>query len=184
MVDWCITDVGARNERHLCAVYYNKTPGFELLQGLLDRLMQVLEVPHHPGKAGYNLQPAEGSNYIYSFPYAHLLDRRVRNYGNHYIIFQPLNLNCKCTLSLLGCMTYFNMFNVLNELPILLYWKYVYKYELSFSADPSYFPGQCADIMVLGQPVGKIGVLHPEVIQKFELTMPCSAFEINLEAFL
>merc|ERR1711872_649710 len=39
------TKVGARNERHACAVYYNKSPGFEIIHGLLDRLMQLLEVP-------------------------------------------------------------------------------------------------------------------------------------------
>ena len=37
-------DVGARNERKLCAVNYNKTPGFETVHGLLDRIMQLLEV--------------------------------------------------------------------------------------------------------------------------------------------
>ncbi|XP_023219503.1 phenylalanine--tRNA ligase beta subunit-like [Centruroides sculpturatus] len=37
-------DVGARNERHLCAVYYNKNPGFEVIHGIMDRIMQVLDV--------------------------------------------------------------------------------------------------------------------------------------------
>lgn len=40
-------DVGARNRRHLAAVYYGKqTSGFETIHGLLDRLMQVLDVPY------------------------------------------------------------------------------------------------------------------------------------------
>jgi phenylalanyl-tRNA synthetase beta subunit len=56
--------------------------------------------------------------------------------------------------------------------------------RLIFFADPSYFPGQCADIVVRGDAIGKIGVLHQEVIEKFDLSMPCSAFEINLEVFL
>lgn len=38
------TDVGTRNERRLCAVYYNKAPGFEVIHGLLDRVMQLLAV--------------------------------------------------------------------------------------------------------------------------------------------
>ena len=41
------TEVGARNERHLAAVFYNKTPGFEIIHGLLDRIMQLLEVIKH-----------------------------------------------------------------------------------------------------------------------------------------
>ncbi len=55
-------DVGARNCRNLCAVYYNKSPGFELVHGLLDRLMQLLEVPlDQSGSKGYFLKPCEGS---------------------------------------------------------------------------------------------------------------------------
>ncbi|THH10082.1 hypothetical protein EW145_g1580 [Phellinidium pouzarii] len=35
----------ARNVRHAAAVWCNKTAGFEVVHGLLDRLMQILEVP-------------------------------------------------------------------------------------------------------------------------------------------
>ncbi|XP_054717836.1 LOW QUALITY PROTEIN: phenylalanine--tRNA ligase beta subunit-like [Uloborus diversus] len=38
-------DVGSKNERRLCAVYYNKKPGFEIIHGILDRVMQLLDVP-------------------------------------------------------------------------------------------------------------------------------------------
>ncbi|CAB4065380.1 FARSB [Lepeophtheirus salmonis] len=38
-------DVGARNERRLCGIFYNKSPGFETIHGLLDRIMSLLEVP-------------------------------------------------------------------------------------------------------------------------------------------
>eukprot|EP00753_Platysulcus_tardus_P000733 PLAT10674.1.p2 GENE.PLAT10674.1~~PLAT10674.1.p2 ORF type:complete len:524 (+),score=300.42 PLAT10674.1:49-1572(+) len=42
------TDVGSRNERHLCAVYTGPTDGFALTHGLADRLMAVLAVaPRH-----------------------------------------------------------------------------------------------------------------------------------------
>ncbi|XP_043848385.1 phenylalanine--tRNA ligase beta subunit [Dromiciops gliroides] len=101
-------DVGARNHRHLCAVYYNKNPGFEVIHGLLDRIMQLLDVPFGEDK-GYVIKAAEGS---------------------------------------------------------------------------AFFPGRCAEVFAKGQSVGKLGVLHPDVITKFELTMPCSALEINVEPFL
>lgn len=40
-------DVGARNERFLTALYYNsKGSGFETIHGLLDRVMQVIEIPY------------------------------------------------------------------------------------------------------------------------------------------
>ena len=51
--------MGARNNRRLCAVYYNKSPGFEVIHGLLDRVMQLLEVPAGQDQ-GYHIQAADG----------------------------------------------------------------------------------------------------------------------------
>ncbi|CAL8350525.1 unnamed protein product [Lota lota] len=101
-------DVGARNSRRLCAVYYHKSPGFEVIHGLLDRAMQLLEVKPARGE-GYHIQAAD---------------------------------------------------------------------------DSTFFPGRCAEVFVGGASVGRLGVLHPDVISRFELTMPCSALEIDLEPFL
>ncbi|XP_039986535.1 phenylalanine--tRNA ligase beta subunit [Xiphias gladius] len=101
-------DVGARNSRRFCAVYYNKSPGFEVIHGLLDRTMQLLEVKSARGE-GYHIQAAE---------------------------------------------------------------------------DSTFFPGRCAEIFVHGKRVGCLGVLHPDVINRFELTMPCSALEMDIEPFL
>jgi phenylalanyl-tRNA synthetase beta subunit len=39
-------DVGARNERHLVAVYSNKESGFEVVHGMLNRVMEALGVPY------------------------------------------------------------------------------------------------------------------------------------------
>ncbi|KAI2656455.1 Phenylalanine--tRNA ligase beta subunit [Labeo rohita] len=101
-------DVGARNNRRLCAVYYNKSPGFEVIHGLLDRVMQLLDVK--PGRnQGYHIQAAE---------------------------------------------------------------------------DSTFFPGRCAEIFSHGKSIGHLGVLHPDVISRFELTMPCSAIDIDIEPFL
>lgn len=101
-------DVGARNNRRLCAVYYNKSPGFEVIHGLLDRVMQLLDVK--PGRnQGYHIQAAE---------------------------------------------------------------------------DCTFFPGRCAEIFSRGKSIGHLGVLHPDVISRFELTMPCSAIDIDIEPFL
>lgn len=35
----------ARNERHAAAVWCNKTAGFEIVHGMLDRAMKMLDVP-------------------------------------------------------------------------------------------------------------------------------------------
>lgn len=97
-------DTGAKNERHLSAVYYNKSPGFEIIHGLLDRVMQLLEVTEYSLKASDEI--------------------------------------------------------------------------------PSYFEGRGAQVILKGNCIGWLGVLHPEVCEKFELVNPCSGLEINLEKIL
>lgn len=58
------SEVGARNERHLCVVYYNKNAGFEIIHGILDRIMQCLSVPFDMEKrgCGYHLRACEGKS--------------------------------------------------------------------------------------------------------------------------
>ncbi|XP_064385368.1 phenylalanine--tRNA ligase beta subunit-like [Halichondria panicea] len=102
-------DVGTRNHRRLCAVYYSRTPGFEVIHGLLDRVMQLLEVSFTKDGSGYFLKAAE---------------------------------------------------------------------------DSTYFPGRCAEVCVRGKVIGKLGVLHPGVLTTFDLNMPTSALEIDIEPFL
>ena len=52
-------------------------------------------------------------------------------------------------------------------------------------ADPTFFPGRCAEVVIGGgQVVGKLGVLHPQVLGAFELNMPASALELDVEPFL
>lgn len=108
-------DVKAKNERHLAAVFYgNKASGFEVIHGLLDRIMHVLEIPYTEdgekslNKEGYYIKSAE------------------------------------------------------NEL---------------------YLTGRCASIICKGKSIGYMGILHPEVICNFDLNMPCSAIEFQLEDF-
>lgn len=101
-------EVGARNERRVCAVNCNKSAGFEVVHGLLDRVMQLLEV---------RWDKAEG-------------------------------------------------------------------YYLEACEDATYFPGRCAAIKYKGVVIGKIGVIHPSVLQAFELTNPCAAVELSIEHFV
>eukprot|EP01116_Phalansterium_solitarium_P024656 TRINITY_DN9089_c0_g1_i1.p1 TRINITY_DN9089_c0_g1~~TRINITY_DN9089_c0_g1_i1.p1 ORF type:complete len:612 (-),score=186.33 TRINITY_DN9089_c0_g1_i1:153-1988(-) len=53
------SDVGARNERHLAAVYCNTAAGFETTQGLLDRIMLLLRVDWKGKQAD---KPANGDD--------------------------------------------------------------------------------------------------------------------------
>ena len=44
-----------------------------------------------------------------------------------------------------------------------------------------FFPGRCARVLFKGKDIGHLGVLHPEVLEKFELVYPVTALEINIE---
>ena len=50
--------------------------------------------------------------------------------------------------------------------------------------DSTFFPGRCADVHVRGGVVGRLGVLHPDVLTAFDLNLPASALEIDVEPFL
>ncbi|XP_068623404.1 phenylalanine--tRNA ligase beta subunit [Battus philenor] len=57
-------------------------------------------------------------------------------------------------------------------------------YYIRQKDDPAYFPGRCAEVVLRGEVIGKVGVIHPNVLTAFELTNPCSALEINIEPFV
>lgn len=58
------------------------------------------------------------------------------------------------------------------------------EYVIKSSKGTTFFPGQSTEIFARNQNIRKLGVLHPDVITKFELTIPCSSLEINIEPFL
>jgi len=46
---------------------------------------------------------------------------------------------------------------------------------------PVFIPGRSGEIFVQGQALGWIGEIHPEVLENFEISMPCAAFEIDID---
>ena len=125
----------ARNERHVAAIYCNKAAGFEIVHGLLDKLMMMLDVPRifngdEKAQRGYYLREAEDPSF---FP----------GRAAHIVLRQPVP-------SSRGLESTHDLMQALGG-------------------------DQC---------VGTIGVLHPEVLHRFDLAFPCSAFEFNLEPFL
>jgi phenylalanyl-tRNA synthetase beta chain len=56
--------------------------------------------------------------------------------------------------------------------------------SLCFLPDPAFFPQRCAEVVANGQVIGSMGVLHPDVITKFEVTHPVACLEINIEPFV
>ncbi|KAK9460488.1 uncharacterized protein V1516DRAFT_639069 [Lipomyces oligophaga] len=110
------------NERHWAAVYVGRTSGFEIVHGLLDRLMSMLRVPW--------------------------LGNGNSSAGSGYFIKEAEN--------------------------------------------PTFFPGRAADVYYKSKKdssktikIGSFGILHPEVLEYFELpSVVGSALEINIEPFV
>ncbi|KAI0487680.1 phenylalanyl-tRNA synthetase [Xylaria cf. heliscus] len=64
----------------------------------------------------------------------------------------------------------------------------VQDYFLQEISDSTFFPGRAAGVYLgkggESRRIGEIGVLHPEVLEKFEIKYPVSVLELNLEVFL
>ena len=57
-------------------------------------------------------------------------------------------------------------------------------YSLEPTAHPSFIEGRAGRIALGGKPVGLIGELHPEVLERWQIAMPCSTFELAIEPLL
>lgn len=114
-------DVGAVNKRRLVAVNCDKTSGFEVIHGLLNRVMEVLRVP----LVGDTDPEAQ---------------KMAEKYGGGY--------------------------------------------EWKAEDSESFFPGRHAVVYARGERVGQFGVVHPEVLEKFDIQYPVSAMELELEPFV
>eukprot|EP00227_Mantoniella_beaufortii_P009897 CAMPEP_0197580416 /NCGR_PEP_ID=MMETSP1326-20131121/4211_1 /TAXON_ID=1155430 /ORGANISM="Genus nov. species nov., Strain RCC2288" /LENGTH=596 /DNA_ID=CAMNT_0043144159 /DNA_START=57 /DNA_END=1847 /DNA_ORIENTATION=+ len=102
-------DVGARNYRRLLVLYSNVKSGFEVVHGVLDRVMLIVGAAKLGGDPGYTVKEA-------------------------------------------------------NE--------------------PTYFPGRQAYIMRGGVKIGVFGIVHPDVLAKFDIVNPCSILELDLEPLM
>ena len=57
------------------------------------------------------------------------------------------------------------------------------------SADPVFFPGMAAELVLRSDAggervVGVLGVVHPEVLGSYEVSYPCSVCELDVEALM
>ena len=57
-------------------------------------------------------------------------------------------------------------------------------YRLHPNSHPSFLEGRVAQIFVGDQPIGLVGELHPEVLERWQISMPCSMFELTLQPLL
>ncbi|RDY10186.1 Phenylalanine--tRNA ligase beta subunit, cytoplasmic, partial [Mucuna pruriens] len=101
-------DVGAKNLRLLAALYCGANAGFEIIHGLVDRVMEKNGVPFvSPGdKSGYYIERSD---------------------------------------------------------------------------EPEFLAGRQAKIIYKGKHIGTFGIVHPEVLNNFDISDPCSFVELDIE---
>ncbi|KAL2338259.1 hypothetical protein Fmac_012705 [Flemingia macrophylla] len=104
-------DVGAKNLRQLAALYCGANAGFEIIHGLVDRIMEKNGVAFaSPGdKSGYYIERSD---------------------------------------------------------------------------EPEFLAGRQARIIYKGKHIGTFGIVHPEVLNNFDIPDPCSFVELDIESFL
>ncbi|MDR0448024.1 MAG: phenylalanine--tRNA ligase subunit beta [Treponema sp.] len=75
-------------------------------------------------------------------------------------------------------------FNTLSaELQTLFY--YLSRtYEVEEKSDSRFIPGRAAAIMYRGRSIGVFGEIHPEVLENWGITVPCTACELDVEVLL
>lgn len=162
-----------RNYRHLGAAYTDKKGGFEVVHGLLDRVMQMLEVPFigsltpeafAKASYGYYIREAQGM-FMSSAPrFTKLTNSLVDEMyfpGRAATIYyrpRPSTAQPEKTGSALETVAQ------------------ALKDALPTSASSQ----ESSSDMV----IGSLGILHPSVLENFSLVNPCSVLEINVEPFL
>lgn len=57
-------------------------------------------------------------------------------------------------------------------------------YEIEEVEDSRFIPGRVARILYKGAPIGVFGEIHPQVLENWGVTMPCTACEVDLDALL
>lgn len=90
------------------------------------------------------------------------------------------------TIQSLGFLTASNNANfneAASEVSTILYYL-DHKYEVVESNDPRFIIGRQAAIMINGKQAGVFGEIHPQVLENWQVGVPCVAGEIDLEYLL
>jgi phenylalanyl-tRNA synthetase beta chain len=87
------------------------------------------------------------------------------------------------SLGVLLCHPSANFSELHSFLDLLMY--YLGKdYRLEPVPHPSFLEGRVGRILVREEECGVIGELHPQVLENWQIAMPCTAFELELNPFL
>jgi len=71
-------------------------------------------------------------------------------------------------------------FSEIHSCVDVLFYYFGKDYSLEPVQHPSFLEGRAGSIVVAGKPLGVIGEVHPEVLERWQIAMPVVAFEVNL----
>jgi phenylalanyl-tRNA synthetase beta chain len=54
-------------------------------------------------------------------------------------------------------------------------------FQLEPAVHPSFIEGRVGKVLSGGREIGLIGELHPQVLENWQIAMPCAVFELNLD---
>ncbi|HSN05147.1 MAG TPA: phenylalanine--tRNA ligase subunit beta [Nitrospira sp.] len=71
-------------------------------------------------------------------------------------------------------------FSEIHSCVDVLFYYFGKEYSLEPVQHPSFLEGRAGRIVVAGKPLGVIGEVHPEVLERWQIAVPVVAFEVNL----
>jgi phenylalanyl-tRNA synthetase beta chain len=72
-------------------------------------------------------------------------------------------------------------FNEVNAHLAAIFYYLSREYTLAEVEDPRFVPGRVAEVRMQGRPIGRLGEIHPAVLAKWGIQMPCAAMELELD---
>jgi phenylalanyl-tRNA synthetase beta subunit len=191
------TDVGARNQRRIAAIYCDARSGFEVIQGLLDRIMEINNVRFGPSVLEYRANRARMAEKKKAAEAAEK-KRAAAALAAGKAAKPPKGgaAPAAASASVAAAAAAAPASVAAAPAPVEeeeAEWSIGDTFTLRPSSHPSFFPGRRADILLHrvsapkgAEPIvlGQFGILHPDVMSQFGIPFVCSAVEINVEHFL
>lgn len=73
-------------------------------------------------------------------------------------------------------------FSEMHSYVDLLFYTLGLSYNVEPTTHPSFIDGRVGQLILHGKPCGLLGELHPQVLANWQITMPCTVFELSLDA--
>jgi len=110
---------------------------------------------------------------------------RTFEVGEVAVLDQRTNMGTRTDLNLAALIAHptANFSEMHSTLDVLLYYLDV-EYTLEPAEHPLFLQGRCGRVMAGDRELGHLGEVRPEALERRQITMPCAAFEINLDRIL